>query len=145
MSNTTTQKNNNTIKKILSLPSQSNQFLYFQNASYRQLKFSSCGVWCPCGMWMSTKSLSPCRVYTEGPGPKTGFIGWQSTRRIRILLTGTYISWLLRNKYAHKKQSLCYLICLRHLNRPRTVRNLFFLPENTYIFSYVRNFVVVTI
>ena len=45
---------------------------------------------------------------------------------------------------AHVRSNLCYLICLRHLIRPRAVGWYFILSEKTYLPSYVRNRLWVT-
>ena len=52
---------------------------------------------------------------------------------LRLCFTnGTCYRWLLSNRCALKEHGLCYLICLRHLLRSRTVINWNFLSENTY-------------
>ena len=46
----------------------------------------------------------------------------------------------------HVRSTLCYLICLRHLNRSRAAANRFFIffSEKTYFPSYARNMFWVT-
>ena len=46
---------------------------------------------------------------------------------------------------AHFRSNLCYLICLRHLNRSRVGTNHMFLPEKPFFHSCVRNQFWVTI
>ena len=50
----------------------------------------------------------------------------------------TYIRWYLRSRCARKKQSICYLACLRHLIRWRAVTNLIFFCVKVKILSFIR-------